>query len=73
MKFLTREEVRDQHSRRVRLAIGLECHLRNLVREVQQGNADKLVDFQQYIQYTPQPMRERIGVLVRRENKCQRT
>ncbi len=72
MKHLTRDEERARHSHAVNVAIGLECHLRGLVREVQSGNAEKLIDFQQYIQYAPQPMRERIGVLVRREDKCQR-
>ncbi len=73
MKHLTRDEERVQYSRRVQVAIGLECHLRNLVREIRGGSTEKLIDFQQYIQYAPLPVRERIGVLVRKEDRCHNT
>lgn len=73
MKHLTREEERDQHSRRVQVAIGLECRLRCLAREAKEGSTAALVDFQQFIQYAPQPTRERIGALGRKEAACRRT
>lgn len=73
MKHLTREEERDQHSRRTQAAVGLECRLRSLAREASEGSAEALVDFQQFIQYAPQPTRERIGALVRKEAACRRT
>lgn len=73
MKHLTREEERDRHSRRTRAALGLECRLRSLVREAVEGRTEALVDFQQFIQYAPQPTRERVGALVRKEAACRRT
>lgn len=69
MKHMTRDEERVRHSRSVQVAVGLECKLTGLIRESLAGNKDALVDFQQFIQYAPQPMRERVAVRLRNGGK----
>ena len=43
------------------VAVGLECHLRNLVREIKNGELQKLVEFQQFLRYAPREMVARIA------------
>jgi hypothetical protein len=67
MKYLSRDEQRRNHSQNVMAAINLECHLHNLVRSIIEGDTTKLSEFQQFIQYAPIAMKERIDQLLNKE------
>ena len=58
--MLTRDEQRTRHQLRSQLAVGLWCHLHNLMEDVLAGDVKKAQEFQQFIQYAPQEMREEI-------------
>jgi predicted RNA-binding protein len=60
IKTLSVHEQRDRISRNMVNAINLEFHLRNLLREIRNGELQKLVEFQQFIQYAPTETKIRI-------------
>jgi hypothetical protein len=64
MKTLTVSEQRDRHVAQCMVSVGLEAHLRNLVREIQAGDSTKLVEFQQFLRYAPREMVVRIQELL---------
>lgn len=56
----SREQQRARHSFLMAQSLFLECHLRNLIRQIRAGEAAKLVEFQQFVQYAPENMRLRV-------------
>jgi hypothetical protein len=58
--MLTREEQRARASRRLMTSVGLHAHLRNLIREIKAGDASKLSEFQQFVQYAPAEMKSQL-------------
>lgn len=52
----SRELERQRETNRKMTALGLHCHLLNLIREIRAGETDKLVDFQQMLRYAPPEM-----------------
>jgi hypothetical protein len=60
MKYLSQPEQRRQHSANVMTAVQLEAHLLNLKREILAGDFTKVVEFQQFIQYAPTEMKQRL-------------
>lgn len=57
MKVLTRAEQRTRATNRSILSIQLWAHLNNLVDEILAGDASRLSEFQQFIQYAPDNLR----------------
>lgn len=58
--ILTREEQRIKQSHNQMLSIQLDCHLHNLISDILKGDANKLPEFQQFIQYAPPEMKLRM-------------
>jgi hypothetical protein len=59
----TVEDQRREHDRLLRLSmvsLNLELELNSLMRDILGGDTSKLVRFQQYLQYAPEPTRERL-------------
>lgn len=67
LKPLTRDEQRRRSTNDAMIAVGLECHLRNLVREIHSGEFHKLQEFQQFVQYAPPEMKENIRKFLDRD------
>jgi hypothetical protein len=57
---LTVSEQRQQNSHKLMIAGMLELKLTDLMRDILAGDVAKLVEFQQFIQYAPEPTRERL-------------
>ena len=68
MKIMTRSEQRQQSTNRKMMAVGLYCHLRNLLRNILAGDATLLPEFQQMVQHAPAGTRE--ALLQRLEEAC---
>ncbi len=61
MQILTVEEQRTQFARRAMTAIGLEAHLRLLMREILDGDMTNVQQFQQDLHYASPELRERLA------------
>jgi hypothetical protein len=64
--MLNRADQRRRQDRSLMLSVQLYAHFHNLVDAILAGDASKLSEFQQYIQYAPPLMREE---LLRRVDK----
>lgn len=62
--YPTKEAWKQRQVACLMLSVGLECHLRNLVKIILEGDASQVSEFQQMIQYAPQATRERISNLL---------
>lgn len=51
---------RAREARQLKVAVGLHCHLHNLCEDILNGDADKLAEFQEYLQYAPPSTKESI-------------
>lgn len=52
-KVLSKDEQRARADRLLRAEVGLNSHLRNLIREISAGRMEMLTEFQQMVQYAP--------------------
>lgn len=68
MKTLTVGEQRERNAAQCMVGIGLEAHLRNLVREVLAGDTTKLVEFQQFLRYAPPVMVARVQDFIEKQD-----
>ncbi len=55
--MITQKE-QEKLNRQITLNCNLYCYLRKLKQEILAGDKDKLVEFQQYIQFAPQETRD---------------
>ena len=60
MNILTRDEQRSRASQSAQNTVNLWFHLQNLIREIRAGDTGKLSEFQQFVQYAPEGMREQL-------------
>lgn len=58
--ILTRAQQRAKDTQSTMTSVQLECHLHNLIRDILTGDTSKLVEFQQFIQYTPPATKTRL-------------
>ena len=54
------ELARRRETHRLMVGVGLVCHLHNLVREILAGDASKLPEFQEFVQYAPMSVKAKI-------------
>jgi hypothetical protein len=62
--------IKGREAAKLMVGVGLVAHLHNLVEDILKGDASKLSDFQQYIQFAPNNVKQR---LLQKINYLQRT
>ena len=55
-----KEQARRKETTRLMVGLGLSAHLNNLMDAILKGDASKLSEFQQVVQYAPAKMREQL-------------
>jgi|HubBroStandDraft_2_1064218.scaffolds.fasta_scaffold15098_3 hypothetical protein len=70
MKLRKVAEQREHETRMMMLAIGLECHLRNLMAEILAGDVSKISEFQEFIQFAPPSLNAKLNELLEGGAPC---